>query len=164
MTFPLYIQYRGKCTEDYARALHRCNAPCRMIMTLRKLKTVMPSLKPPVEKNIRSGVVYKLTCPRCKSCYVGQTSRHTQTRLREHTMNEGPVRKHLKACHTTLTTDDMDILVSTSRGEIYLMTLEALCIRELQPGINTKNDLRLFARCADVLSSLLLFWIFLVFI
>ena len=142
VTFPLYIQYRGKCTENYARALHQCNAPCTIIMTLRKLKTVMPSLKPPVEKNIRSGVVYKLTCPRCKSCYVGQTSRHTQTRLREHTMNEGPVRKHLKACHTTLTAEDMDILASTSRGEIYLMTLEALCIRELQPGINTKDEYR----------------------
>ena len=33
---PLFIQYRGKCTEDYARSLHRCDAPCTIIMTLRK--------------------------------------------------------------------------------------------------------------------------------
>ena len=32
--YPLIIQYRGKCTEDYARALHRYNAPCMIIMTL----------------------------------------------------------------------------------------------------------------------------------
>ena len=49
--FRLFVQYRGKCTEEYAQALHRIKAPCRVIMTLRKLKTVLPSLKPPVEKN-----------------------------------------------------------------------------------------------------------------
>ena len=52
--FMYFIQYRGKCTEEYARALHKVNAPCRIIMTLRKLKTVLPSLKPPVEKMIKS--------------------------------------------------------------------------------------------------------------
>ena len=34
----LFIQYRGKCTEDYAHALHKINVPCTIIMTLRKLK------------------------------------------------------------------------------------------------------------------------------
>ena len=53
----IFIQYRGKCTEDYARSLHKSSAPCTIIMTLRKLKTTMPSLKPPVEKHLRSGVV-----------------------------------------------------------------------------------------------------------
>ena len=63
----LMIQYRGKCTEDYARALHKINAPCNVVMTLRKLKTVLPSLKPPVDKMLKSGVVYKITCPRCSA-------------------------------------------------------------------------------------------------
>ena len=83
---PLPIQYRGKCTEEYASALHRTNAPCTIVMTLRKLKTTLPSLKPPVEKMMRSGVVYKITCPRCEASYVGQTSRH-HTRFREHSRN-----------------------------------------------------------------------------
>ena len=69
--FPLMIQYRGKCSEEYARALHRCSASCTIIMTIRKLRTTMPSLKPPVEKMIRSGIVYKITCPRCTAWYVG---------------------------------------------------------------------------------------------
>ena len=58
----LKIQYRGKVTEDYTRALHKTGAPCNIVMTLRKLKTVMPSLKSPTEKMIKSGVVYKLIC------------------------------------------------------------------------------------------------------
>ena len=67
----LFIQYRGKCTKDNARALHKINAPCTIILTLRKLKTVLPSLKPPVEKMLKSGLVYRLMSPRCSACYVG---------------------------------------------------------------------------------------------
>ena len=85
--YPLIAQYRGKCTEDYARALNRCSAPCMMVMTLRKLKTTMPSLKPPIEKMLRSGVVYKITCPRCNACNIGQISWHLQTHYKEHMKN-----------------------------------------------------------------------------
>ena len=67
----IFIQYRGKFTEDYARKLHKIKAPCNVIMTLRKLKTVLPSLKPPVEKVLRSGVVYKIECAVCSAAYVG---------------------------------------------------------------------------------------------
>ena len=134
------IQYRGKCSEEYTRALHRCSAPCTIIMTIRKLKTTMPALKPPVEKMIKSGIVYKITCPHCSACYVGQSSRHLQTCFREHTKNPGPVKTHLSNCNTTITEEHIDILASTSRGEGYLLTLEALYIQELEPKINTKAE------------------------
>ena len=140
--YPLIVQYRGKCTEDYARALHRCSAPCMMVMTLRKLKTTMPSLKPPIEKMLRSGVVYKITCPRCNACYVGQTSRHLQTRFKEHKRNSGPVNNHITSCAANVTEEDVEILATTSRGEYHLMTLEALWIREVAPGMNTKDEYR----------------------
>ena len=50
----VFVQYRGKVSEDYARSLHRIQAPCTLIMTLRKLKTVLPSLKTPVPKMFRN--------------------------------------------------------------------------------------------------------------
>ena len=139
----LKIQYRGKSTEDYARALHKINAPCKVVMTLRKLKTVLPSLKPSVEKMIKSGVVYKITCPRCKACYVGQTSRHLQTRFDEHlTKKQQPVRKHLEQCSIEISTEEIEILHQTARGVYHLETLEALYIRDLKPTINTKDEYR----------------------
>ena len=138
----LTIQYRGKCTEEYARALHKTSAPCIIVMTLRKLKTVLPSLKPPVEKLLKSGIVYNLTCPRCLACYVGQTSRHMQTRLKEHIQREGPMKQHLSKCGTTIKETNVDILQSTTRGEGFLLTLEALHIRERKPSINTKDEYR----------------------
>lgn len=88
----LFIQYRRKCTEDCACALHKINAPCTIIMTLGKLKTVLPSLKPPVEKMLKSGLVYCLTCPRCSACYVGETSRYLKFCIREHIQRAGPMK------------------------------------------------------------------------
>ena len=129
------------CSEDYARSLHKCNAPVSVIFTLRKLKTVMPSLKPPVEKMLKSGLVYKITCPRCLACYVGETCRHLQTRFREHS-RAGPVKLHLTECDTMISEEDVEILQTSSRGEAYLLTLEALHIRDQKPKINTKDEYR----------------------
>ena len=136
----LKIQYRGKVTEDYARALHKAGAPCNIVMTLRKLKTVLPSLKPPTEKMLKSGVVYKLTCPSCAACYVGETTRHLQTRVKEHIQKKGPMKTHLGLCDTTLVDDNVEILQASARGESYLLTLEALYIKEVKPAINTKEE------------------------
>ena len=94
------------------------------MMTLRKLKTVMPSIKPPVEKALQSGVVYKLLCPGCQACYVGQTIRHLQSRFREHQRPSAAMTQHLVKCESEL-------------------TLEAIWIRELAPSINTKDEFRL---------------------
>ena len=53
----IFIEYRGKITENFVRALRKTKAPCQPVMTLRKLKTVMPSLKPKIEKRVRSHIV-----------------------------------------------------------------------------------------------------------
>ena len=137
--FMLFVQYRGKCTEDYAQSLHKINAPCRIVMTLRKLKTVLPSLKNPVEKMMKSNVVYNITCPRCQSCYVGQTRRQLQRRFSEH-LSRGPVKTHMEGCNVTIDHRNIDIIGSTTRGEKSLLTLEALYQRTLNPSINTKDE------------------------
>jgi len=138
----IFVQYRGKGTEDYARALHKCEAPVKIVMTLRKLKTTMPSLKPQVEKELRSGTVYRIQCPSCEACYVGQTSRHLLTRYKEHTRPSAPVRQHFDGCAAHLSFEHMDTLKSSARGEAHLLTMEALFIEELKPSINTRDEYR----------------------
>jgi len=136
----LFIQYRGKCTEQYASDLHKANAPCTLVMTLRKLSTTLPSLKPKMEKNLRSGTVYSIKCPRCKSCYVGQTGRHILTRFKEHQLRPQAVRNHIRECGVSISMDDVQLLKASSRGEEHLLTLEALFIEETKPTINTKDE------------------------
>ena len=74
------------------------------------------------------------------ACYVGQTGRHIQTRLKEHLQRAGPMKSHLAQYNATLTSDQVDIIHYTSRGESFLLTLEALHIRERKPSFNTKDE------------------------
>ena len=135
------LQNRGKATEDFARALHKMEAPCTTVFTMRKLKTVLPSLKPAVERNLRGSVVYKLNCSRCEACYVGQTDRHFITRLKEHQQRrDQPVYKHFHQCGVKLEVGDTEFLAATTRGVTFLETLEALWIEELKPLINTREE------------------------
>ena len=137
----IFIQYRGKCIEEYAKGLHKLKAPCTVIMTLRKLKTVIPSLKPPIDKCVRSRIVYKFHCSRCQACYVGATTRHMKTQLGEHLKPSAVVGKHLKSCKARkIILEEIEILAACSRSEDFLFTLEALYINEIGPKINTKDE------------------------
>ena len=141
----LFLQYRGKVTEDYVQALRKLKAPCKPILTLRKLKTVLPSLKVQVEKRFQSRIVYKLLCPRCQACYVGQTDRHLLKRFKEHCQPSQPFGKHIRLCGTSPVFEDktyVSVIHSTNRCIPFLETLEALWIREIRPTINTKDEFR----------------------
>ena len=128
--------------QNFVRQLKNSGAPIQPIITLRKLKTTMPSLKPPVPKLLKSKVVYQVTCPRCNSCYVGWTHRHVGTRFSEHRIRwKQPVRPHFYNCiGSQPTTQHLKVLKSTTRSIDFLMTLEALYIREIHPSFNTKDE------------------------
>ena len=96
--FLFFINYRGKPTEKLAHAYSRLNAPCKVIMTTRKVKTCMPSLKPSVPKVLLSNVVYQLKCSGCEASYVGQTVRHVQIHVREHLGSRGIMKFHFEKC------------------------------------------------------------------
>ena len=102
------------------------------------MKTCLPSLKSAIDKCFKSRVVYKIKCSRCDSCYVGQTTRHLITRLKEH-QRSGPVSNHLKECHASINIDNVEILC-LSNFEWRLMALEALMIKEIKPTLNTKDE------------------------
>ena len=140
--FKLFINYRGKPTEQLAKSFHKLNAPCKVIMTMRKIKHTLPSLKPIVHKMLKNNVVYKIECPRCYASYVGQTVRHLQQRFREHVVNKGPVKTHFEGCGVTPTDENITILGNTNGGDGRLLTLEALYIKELSPNLNTKDEYR----------------------
>ena len=136
----VFVQYRGKCTEVFAKDLHGVGAPCSVVMTLRKLRTVLPSLKPQVELSLRSGVVYKISCSGCQASYVGQTGRHLLQRFKEHTYS-GPVKMHFQQCNIKPAFEKhVTVLGATSRGTQHLLTLEALWIREEAPTLNTRDE------------------------
>ena len=104
----------------------------------------MPPLKPKVPKQLESNLVYQYECSRCQSTYVGKTVRHLKTRVEEHTHDstKTAIRKHYDTCRERLTYDNFKILYKTYRNNDYLMTIEALFIRERKPNLNTKDEFR----------------------
>ena len=141
----LFLQYRGRITEEYVRALKHLNAPCKPILTLRKLKTVLPSPKVDVNKSLKSRIVYQIFCPRCQACYVGQTDRHLLKRFKEHCKPSQPFGKHIRLCEASPNfdnKDDVSVIHVTTRSISYLEALEALWVREIRPSINTKDEYR----------------------
>ena len=93
------MQYRGSTTDQFMKKLKDCDAPVQVVLTLRKLRSCLPTLKAPVQKMLKSDVVYNISCPHCETCYVGTTSRHLATRFAEHrTTTNGPVVQHMRSC------------------------------------------------------------------
>ena len=138
------VSYRGHVTDTFLKKLKDSGAPVQPIITLRKLKTVMPSLKTSSTFESRSRVVYKITCPGCDTCYVGQTRRHLLTRFREHNYKKTKaVYKHFMDCvGSKVTLIDIKILAQTSKNLDFLLSLEALFIREYSPALNVKDEYR----------------------
>ena len=142
--FLFFINYRGKPTEKLAHAYSRLNAPCKVIMTTRKIKTCMPSLKPSVPKVLLSNVVYQLKCPGCEASYVGQTVRHVQSRVREHLGSRGTMKVHFEkcgVCPSSFLEGSVKIL-HRNHSLPRLLTLEALYINEIKPKLNVKDEFR----------------------
>ena len=138
----IFLAYRGKVSEKFESLLRKIKAPVKVVFVLKKLKTLLPSLKPNVEKPYKSGVVYKIECPRCKACYGRQTSRHLIHRIKEHRRSV-PVANHFTSCGNELNFDDnVSILCSYSKSNHHLMILEALMINKLKPSLNTKDEYR----------------------
>ena len=59
------------------------NLDVKLVFSSFKIRNLL-SVKDPVPVELRSNVVYKFTCASCNSCYVGETSRHLSTRIRQH--------------------------------------------------------------------------------
>ena len=136
-----FIQYRGFATTKYISKLIEVGAPIVPAMRMRNLKTVLPSSKEPILKILSSIVIYQITCSRCYACYVGLTSRHVITRCSEHTSKTESIKSHLTNCNNELGKEpSIKILERTHRGIMHLLVLEALCIRELKPNLNIKDE------------------------
>ena len=138
--FLFFLNYRGNPSDHFVKALKKLNAPCRVVMTLRKTKSILSKLKTPVPHMLQNNLVYKITCPGCNASYVGQTSRLLQQRFREHVGSRGLIKNHFDLCQMTPTEDHVEIL-GKNKGE-KLLSLEALFINKIKPTLNSKDEYR----------------------
>ena len=97
---------------------------------------------------MRSSLVYKYSCARCASEYVGSTSRALHIRICEHqgrsfrtgtlltTPPHSNIREHLQKCNTTINSENFTIL-DTSPNISHLRILESLYINQIKFKFHT---------------------------
>ena len=90
------------------------------------------SCKDPIPNDLKSFLVYKFTCARCSSSYIGETFRHFKTRIEEHTKkhNKSHIFKYLDS--TTICFDSYNSLcfkiIDKANSKFDLKIKEALHI------------------------------------
>ena len=73
---------------------------------------------------------------------------HLFYRLREHKRNGSLVGNHFRSCECELSIENVKILTTTYKSVYHLMTLEALFIDAIKPGLNitTSSNILAFIR------------------
>ena len=104
-----------------------------------KVKNLI-SVKDYVPRSLRSYVVYKFKCAGCNSVYIGETSRHLSTRVREHlfTDKNSNIFKHLKGsvvCKEACNDSCFKVLDSANTSFKFKIK-EALHIQWERPDLN----------------------------
>ena len=100
----------------------------------------MFSFKDRTPDALKSLVVYQFTCAGCNSRYIGETSRHFSTRIKEHTMSDknSHIFKHFSESPSckSLYTPSCFIILDTANNPIDLKLKEALYITKNKPNLN----------------------------
>ena len=99
----------------------------------------MFGVKDLIPRGLRTGVVYKFLCAGCNAYYVGETTRHFSTRVREHMFSDrtSHIFKHLEnseQCHTLCSNDCFSILDHASTT-LQLKIKEAIHIQWEKPHL-----------------------------
>ena len=131
----LMVQYRGNQSQYFANRLGKLNN-VQVVFTTRKLEPCLPSLKSAFSNDLKSRVVYKMSCSGCTSTYVGQTVRHLTIRIEEHKKADSPVGLHFQQCLLEGNSADLSWeIIDRSSNQAKLLTLEAIHIRKDKPKI-----------------------------
>ena len=101
------------------------------------------SIKDKKLENLQSDVVYKFTCGGCTSTYIGFTTRHLTTRIREHLESDkkSHVLKHLNAsisCKIKCSDKSFEI-IDHAHTEYSLKIKEAIWIKWDKPTLNVQK-------------------------
>ena len=139
-----YIGYFSSSAQKRIRRLSHfyCNN-ANIVLAFSSFKVgSLFSVKDPVPNGLRSCVVYKFSCAGCAACYVGETTRHFNTRVREHleTDRASHIFKYLEsslACRSACSRDNFAIIDQASL-RFALKIKEALHIFWDKPTLNAQ--------------------------
>ena len=147
------LPYFGHASETMSRELkllfskYFANVNLRVILVNNFKIGSFFRYKDTLPMHMRASLVYKYSCARCASAYVGMTSRNLYSRVAEHRgrscrtghlLSRPPhsaVRAHAEQCDVPISDSDFKVLASSS-GVSDLRILESLYIFKQKPSLN----------------------------
>ena len=103
----------------------------------------MFNVKEPIPKSPKSLVVYKFIFPGCNACYIGETTRHLLTRIKEHlkTDKKSHIFAHLVNNETckALSTENCFEIIDSATTPFRLKLKEAMHIIWKNPPLNKQQ-------------------------
>ena len=154
--FTIVLPYLGTVSQKVKRNLELLTKKYLYSSTITvvfkspsRLRSVF-SFKDKLPAYLMSGVIYQYSCSRCKSTYIGKTSRHTHHRFSEHAgvspltgkivqgQNSTTVRDHMLACETKVCSDNF-IVIGRDSNKAHLKIKESLFIMKNNPNLNIQG-------------------------
>lgn len=132
--FMLILPYIGAQSDTLARNIYRLAKNVRVIFTTTKLRLIC-NAKAPIPMDVKSDLVYCLTCSSCSRRYVGQTGQHLVERISQHRTSQNSALNH-HGC------DSPDCVYEVIYQHRQHQIAEAIFIRELSPSLNRKEEKR----------------------
>ena len=103
----------------------------------------MVNVKNPVPKFLKSFVVYKFVCPGCNACYIGETTCHLPTGIKEHleTDKKSHIFEHLVNNETSkaLSTENCFEIIDSTSTPFKSKLKEAMHIIWIKPSLNKQQ-------------------------
>ena len=154
--FEIVLPYLGSISGKIRRNLksmaNRYFPQCE-IKVIFKSPSRLSSLftfKDQLPEYLLSGVVYKYTCGKCKSTYIGKTKRHTRKRYAEHQgrspltgkllkgQDSTTVRDHMLTCDTLISCENFKV-IGTDSDNTHLKIKESIFILRDKPNLNIRG-------------------------
>ena len=118
------------------------NVRVNVVFTVCKVRNYF-STKDPIPECFKSNVVYSFSCPRCKSCYVGRTHTHYDTRRIQHlgTDVNSSILAHLKKNKECMEVCDFEAfkILDTAKTTFELALKENMHIKWRNPILNVQK-------------------------
>ena len=152
-SFYISLPYFGKQSEKLKKELYQLLSKCLVHKDIRivlvnnfKIGSFF-NYKDKLPKQCQSSLVYKFSCVRCTSEYVGSTIRTLQSRVDEHCGRSSrtglllskpqfsSIREHAKTCTIGISLDNFKIL-GKEKDKNCLRILESLHIHRNRPSLN----------------------------
>ena len=144
-TYYFKLPYVGSFTRETQKRLRKLvqryctNIEIKLAFSSFKIGRMF-SVKDPFPLDLRSRVVYKFTCAGCNACYIGETSRHLSTRVREHLSRDrnSHIFQHLQQSQACRCLADKTCfsIVDCAPNKLQLLLKEAMHIKWENPTLN----------------------------